>query len=112
MSMSREERLRAFLRFHEENPHVYELFSKFTHMVVQRGHKHYSADAIFHRIRWYTSIETTDPEFKIGDHMRVFYGRLWAQKNPSHADLFRTKETNVADGVDILAAIRERRRHA
>lgn len=105
--VSKEERLASFLRFQHENPRVYELFSKFTRQVIERGHQHYSADAIFHRIRWHTSIETTDPDFKIGDHNRVFYARLWTQKNPSHADLFRSKETNMASGVDVLQAVRD-----
>jgi hypothetical protein len=101
-----QERLESFLKFHHENPKVYELFSKFTHMVVARGFQHYSADGIFHRIRWHTGVDTTDPEYKIGDHMRVFYGKLWAQKNPRHADLFRTKDTNVADAFDVLNEVR------
>lgn len=104
--VSQEKRLEQFLKFHHENPRVYELFSKFTHQVIERGHQHYSADAIFHRIRWHTSVETTDPDFKIGDHNRVFYARLWCQKNPTHADLFRSKETNMAKGVDVLSAVR------
>lgn len=54
------DRLKAeFWAWHRKNPHVYELFKKFTFQVMEAGHGHYSARAIVHRIRWHTDIETS-----------------------------------------------------
>lgn len=41
-----------FVKFHTENPHIYQLFLKFAVEVQKAGHERYSADAIMHRIRW------------------------------------------------------------
>ena len=43
--------IRDFFKFHSENPQVYELFSRFTRQVIDRGFEHYSADAVMHRVR-------------------------------------------------------------
>ena len=52
--------------FHKQNPHVYDLFQSFTLDVIARGHKHYSAKAVFERIRWHTDVETKcEREFKL-----------------------------------------------
>ena len=104
--IDQDDKLARFLEFHRENPRVYELFSRFTHEAIARGHEHYSADAIVHRIRWHTSVETAGDDYKINNNYRVFYGRLWCQKNPGHSDFFRTRDS-VADGIDILACIRQ-----
>ena len=60
--------------FHNANPHVYELFEKFTFDVIRRGYSNYSANAIFERIRWHTEIET-DGEFKLSNNHRAYYAR-------------------------------------
>ena len=63
-----------FREFHAANPHVYDLFDRFTQQVISRGFDRYSADAILHRVRWHTTIETTDDEgFKINNNWAAFY---------------------------------------
>lgn len=81
-----------FDRFHAANPEVYRLFCRFTAMLIERGFSNYSADAVFHRIRWHTNVETTGAEpFKLNDHHTALYARLWMQDHPQHDGFFRTR---------------------
>lgn len=80
-----------FLDFHRENPVVYELFKKFTRMLLDRGYGHHSADAVLHRIRWATMVETSDPEFKINNNFSAYYARLWMRDFPEHDGFFRCR---------------------
>jgi len=80
-----------FERFHAENPRVFELFARFTMQVIRRGFKHYSADAIVHRIRWETGVETHGDTFKINDHWVCCYARLFEREYPEHQGFFRNR---------------------
>lgn len=87
----------AFRAFHEANPRVYELFRQFAEQIIERGHRRYSADAVLHRIRWHTSIETqSDDGLKINDHYSAFYARLYMRDHPEHNTLFALRRS-VAD---------------
>lgn len=80
--------------FHKENPHVYDLFQNFTLDVIARGHKHYSAKAVFERIRWHTDVETKcEREFKLSNNHTAYYARFFHHCYPQHNGFFRTKET-------------------
>lgn len=81
-----------FDKFHNENPRVYQLFERFTLEAISRGHGHYSADAIMHRVRWETSISTTDPEFKINNNHVAFYARMFMDNNPERVGFFETRQ--------------------
>lgn len=83
----------AFWQFNRENPQVYVLFSRFTFQLIKRGFKNYSADAVMHRIRWETNVETVGDKFKVNDHHVAFYSRLWMEVNPQHKGFFRTRKT-------------------
>lgn len=90
---ARQRRLEAeAATFHSENPHVYALFDKFTWQIIRAGFLNYSADAVFHRIRWFTHIETGDPTFKINNNHCAYYSRMWMENNPNHDGFFRTRE--------------------
>ena len=90
--------LRAeFETFHQANPHVYRLFKRFTFDAIRAGRKRFSSDAVLHRIRWYTNIETTDEAgFKINDHWTAFYARLFMRDHPEHEGFFALR-TAAAD---------------
>lgn len=85
-----------FWEFHQANPRVYTLFDRFARQVLGRGHKRFSSDAILHRIRWETRVETVGDAFKINDHFSAHYARLWMAENPDHADLFATRALREA----------------
>ncbi len=96
-----------FKEFHLKNPKVYHLFKRFTFEVIERGHKNFSADAISHRIRWQTSIETTDEEFKICNDHISFYSRLFMLEHPKYDGFFRTKEIHPHVNIWIAEMIYE-----
>lgn len=81
-----------FMEFHKENPHVYELFKRFTKAAMSSGRKTYSAKAIFERIRWHTDIETNESlGFKLNNNHCPYYTRMFAAQFPNQANFFRTR---------------------
>lgn len=77
--------------WHKKNPHVYELFKKFTFVAINRGHRNLSAWLIVNRIRWETSIETTGCDFKISNDFIAYYARLFMHEHPEYDGFFRIK---------------------
>lgn len=86
--------------FHKANPRVYDLFKRFTFQVIRAGHQHYSADAVCHRIRWHTSVETQGDDFKINNNYAAYYARLFMVEHPQHDGFFRTRVTKSAEEKD------------
>lgn len=84
---------RAFKDFHRENPVVWEFFEKFALAVAESGREHYSARAIFHRIRWHMDFEVLgDAVVKIGNNHSPFYARMFHLSHPKHDGLFRNRK--------------------
>ena len=79
-------------KFHSSNPEVWDLFVKFTFQAIESGRSHYSANAIFERIRWHTDIETSGDTFKLSNNHRAYYARHFHEKYPQHEGFFRTKQ--------------------
>lgn len=80
-----------FEKFHAANPRVWELFKLFTLQLIHRGFKHYSADAIVHRIRWHAAIEATCEVAKVNNCHTAHYARLFHNEFPEHAGFFRNR---------------------
>ena len=82
----------AFRAFDRENPEVWSLFCRFTGDARKAGLSHYSADAVLHRIRWFTSVETkSDDGFRLNNNFAAYYARKWQRLNPEAKDFFRTR---------------------
>lgn len=77
--------------WHKQNPHVYQLFKRFTYDALNAGKKHSSAWLIVNRIRWETSIVTRGSDFKISNDFIAYYARLFHAEHPQHEGFFRTK---------------------
>ena len=75
--------------WHNENPHVYDLFEQFTFEAINKGHKKLSAWLIINRVRWETDVVTTGNEFKISNDYIAFYSRLFMSKHPQYEGFFR-----------------------
>lgn len=88
--------INKFWAFHKANPHVYGLFKRFTFEIIKRGHRHHSAEAIIHRIRWHVNLETVTADFKMNNNYAAFYARLFHRDYPEHARFFR-KKVSTAD---------------
>ena len=81
------------MKFHQENPHVWELFKRYTNAAMSAGRGYYSAYAIFERIRWHQDIETRDElGFKLNNNHRPYYARLFQAHYPKKAYFFRTRQ--------------------
>lgn len=91
---------RAFRLFHNENPHVYELFKRFAREAKGTGRPRFSGRTIIERMRWYTAVEAHDPAgFKINDHWSPFYVRLIERHHPEFIGFFE-KRNAIADDED------------
>lgn len=80
----------AFQRFHSANPDVYRLFTRFALEARARGNKHYSADAILHRVRW--EADMFGGGVKINNIFTPYYARLFMKHHPDMEGFFRTRE--------------------
>ena len=79
--------------FNAKYPAVWELFVKFTFDRINRGFEHYSAYAIFERIRWETDqAPTPDSEFKLNNNFRPFYARAFMKVYPEYDGFFRLRK--------------------
>jgi hypothetical protein len=70
------DRYGEFREFHRDNPQVFDLFLKFSNQALSAGRTRFSAYCVAERIRWFTWIETSDPEFKLNNNHIPFYSRL------------------------------------
>jgi len=88
---------RRFVEFHQANPTIYALFEKFAFELIRAGRKRYGVSAVIERIRWHVGINTTDDEVKINNDFRAYYARMFAAKNPAHANFFEVRRRKSAD---------------
>ncbi len=101
--------LASFTKFDREHPEVWRLFSRYTFDRLRRGYKHYSADAVMHRVRWETG--AGDPSkkdgFKINNNHVAFYARKFHEMFPQHVGFFRNRIQTARDRIsfDGLAEI-------
>ena len=88
-----------FKQFHKKNPEVYELFKKFTFQAINSGHVRLSSEMIINRIRWETSVVTTDKDYKINNDYKPFYSRMFMAEHPKYNNFFNTRGS-YADNLD------------
>jgi len=86
-----EERKKKWWRWHKKNPHVWNLFQKFTFEAIRSGRKNYSHWAIIQRIRWETDIVTKGNPFKISNDWIAYYARYFIHTYPQHKGFFKIK---------------------
>lgn len=82
---------RKFIQYHNDNPHIYALFVKYAKQAHNAGYMHYSANAIFERIRWHVDVETRGDQFKMNNNYRALYARMAMKDYPELRDFFRTR---------------------
>lgn len=91
--------LEEFELYHEENPHLFEVFEKYTFDVIAKGRKYFSAEMIINRIRWYSQVEANNDRFKINNDAKPYYARLFEHKHPQHKGFFRKRRAYADEGV-------------
>jgi hypothetical protein len=88
--------LRRFAQFDLANPKVWNLFQHFAFEMIHRGMRHYSADAVLHRVRWETDVPTNnDDGFKISNDFSCCYARKFRDYHPNHTGFFRLRYSQV-----------------
>jgi hypothetical protein len=83
---------RATWKLIRARPDIYRMFDRFTREKIAKGHRHYSSDAVVHRIRWETDTPDENDTFKISNNHTAYLSRIWMESNPEHAGFFRTQE--------------------
>lgn len=63
--------------FHHENPGFYVLFCKFAHEALRAKRRVLSANMIFERIRWETTVSSDGEDYKANNNYRAYYARLF-----------------------------------
>lgn len=83
----------SFFEFHKSCPLIFDLFYTYAKEVMDAGIKHYSMDAVMHRVRWHLSIETKgDDGFKINNNYSSRYSRLLTKFHPEFKQFFRKRK--------------------
>lgn len=83
---------KRFEKFHSRNPLVYHFFKRFTFAVIAKGYQRFSADAIMHRVRWKTQIETFNEKFKVNNDYVALYARMFMCDFPQFDDFFEIRQ--------------------
>ena len=81
----------AFKVFHRANPEIWVLFQKYSLQIIDRGLKSYGSAAVFERIRWHISVETSG-KVKLNNNFRAYYARMFAVKYPEYSHFFRNRK--------------------
>jgi hypothetical protein len=89
-----EDDVRAFLRFHTENPKVWEAFVTFAREALAAGAKRIGARLIAERVRWEARIERRGA-YKLNDHYTPMYARMLVAKNPELGPVFEFRENRT-----------------
>lgn len=78
--------------FHAQNPHVFQLFLKYSMMAKDRGFEKFSAKAVFERLRWHLNFETSGDVFKLNNDFTALYARKLIDENPEFLGFFELRE--------------------
>lgn len=84
-----------FLKYHQDNPHVWAAFERFALQAADSGRKRIGTAMIYERMRWYSMIEATGDIYKINNNYKADYARLFNEKYPHLHDMFPTRERKV-----------------
>jgi len=80
-----------WLKYHNENPAIYDLIKHFAMIAIKSGRTHYGMNSVIERVRWHTTVETDGVPHKINNNHAPFYTRLFEQEHPEHQGFFRTR---------------------
>ena len=86
-----------FEAFDRDNPQVWDLFVRYTDRAIAAGLSHYSSDAVLHRLRWHTNVDTRGAgevdgkQLKINNNYSAYFARKYAARFPEHAGFFQIR---------------------
>ena len=88
---------------------MFRLFHRFAYEAFNSGRSRFSARMIGERIRWYTTVETTDAEYKINDHHWPYYARLMVGIDPRFETFFTFKDQRFDSSIEEIFEFHTRR---
>jgi hypothetical protein len=81
-----------FEDFDRKHPEVFVAFLEIAEQLLASGHRHYSADAIMHVVRFHRDVNRSrDGGFKINDHFVSRYARKLMTADARFAGFFTTR---------------------
>ena len=87
-----------FAVYNASRPEIYRMFCETALGLIRKGHKHYSADAILHVIRYKQAVNKEVGElFKINNNYTSRYARKFIKDYPQHAGFFEMRVLKSTD---------------
>ena len=83
-----------FLKFHADNPQVYEALHRLAVDLVDAGQRRFSIAMIYEVLRWQHAMRTTDTQFKLNNDFRAGYARLLMANDSKLVGVFETRRAN------------------
>ena len=87
---------KRFIRFHEENPHVYSTLVQEAVKLRGQGWKHFGLKCLYERARWLITMKTRIPDdmepYKLNNNYTSRYARLIMKQEPDLKGFFRLRK--------------------
>ncbi len=93
---------KTFEKYLDENPEVWELFLRYARQLRRSGRQRGSADAILHRIRWDSNIQSSAEKFKVNNNYRKQLAEKLVYIDPTFAEFFEFREKGGEIGTDDI----------
>ena len=84
-----DERFEAWVK---DNPHIVDCFLRFAREARDSGRRHFGIGVIAERVRWYTSVESKQDDYRINNSYRSRLARLLVERDPSLAGMFEFRK--------------------
>ena len=81
-----------WLRFHADNPEVYEHLHRMAIDLLELGRKKWGIKSLIEVVRWQIAMNTTDPVFKINNNHAPYYARYLMDMEPRLRAFFNIRQ--------------------
>jgi hypothetical protein len=98
--------MQEWKEFHRDNKGVFDLFKMFGEEALGTGRNRFGGRMLGERVRWYTQIQTTDPDYKICNNHFPYYTRLLIGLDRRFEGVFTMKDIGWTV-EDVVAAHKE-----
>lgn len=82
----------AFLRFHADNPHVYDELVMLARRAISRGATRLGIKMMFEVLRWRHTLRTGGDDFKLNNNYHSYYARLIMSREADLGDVFELRK--------------------
>ena len=76
----------------QDNAHIVDCFLRFAREARDSGRRHFGIGVIAERVRWYTSVESKQDDYRINNSYRSRLARLLVERDPSLAGMFEFRK--------------------